>query len=212
MSCPCFGLERQFDEKVAARERRRLLRRGPIPTTRMLAEALRAEGVEGATILDVGGGVGALGRALLGAGARRVTQVEASPAFHTNAQALAEEGGYADRADYRLGDFLDLADDIDPADVVALDRVICCYPDVPSLVGGTTEKTRQLYGAVYPRDRWSVRAVIALQNLFRKLLGNPFRVYVHPVREIESVLRRAGFGRRRAERTFVWEVVVFGRR
>lgn len=212
MSCTCNGLARQFDEKVAARERRKLLRRGPIRTTRMLADALKAEGVEGVTVLDVGGGVGAIGRALLEAGARRVMQVEASPAFHASAQALAEEGGYSDRTDYRLGDFLDLADEIEPADVVALDRVICCYPDVPGLVGGTTEKARRLYGAVYPRYRWPVRAVISLQNRFRKLLGNPFRVYVHPVGEIESVLKRSGFERRRAERTFVWEVAVFARR
>jgi magnesium-protoporphyrin O-methyltransferase len=205
-------LARQFDEKVAARERRRLLRRGPIRTTQMLAEALREEGVEGATVLDVGGGVGALGRELLEAGARRVIQVEASPAFHVSALDLAEEGGYSDRSEYRLGDFIDLADDIEPADVVALDRVICCYPDVPGLVGRTAEKARQLYAAVYPRERWSVRAMISLQNGLRRLLGNPFRVYVHAVQEIESLLQRAGFERRRAQRTFVWEVAVFGRR
>jgi len=211
MACTCDSLACKFDEKVVARQRRSLLRKGPDRTTRMLVEALVAEGVEKASVLDVGGGLGAVGRDLLRAGARRAVQIEASPAYHAAAQALAEDGGYRDRIEFRLGDVLELAPAIDPADVVTLDRVICCYPDLSGLARASADKARRLYGAVYPRDRWPVRAVVWLQNLFRRLSGSAFRVYVYPVREIEAILRERGLERRRGQRTFVWEVAVFGR-
>ena len=58
--CQCEGMERQFGRKTVLRELRRLRKRGPAPTTRMLIDALRREGVADASILDIGGGVGAI--------------------------------------------------------------------------------------------------------------------------------------------------------
>lgn len=46
--------------------------------TKALVSALVADGVTGATVLDIGGGVGVIGYELLDAGAASVTNVEAS--------------------------------------------------------------------------------------------------------------------------------------
>ena len=46
-----------------------------------------------------------------------------------------------------------MSDEIEAADVVTLDRVICCYPDMEALVGRSAERALRLYGLVHPRDR-----------------------------------------------------------
>ena len=67
-----------YNEKSAASELREYRQKGPIPSTRALIEALRAAGVEGATLLDIGGGIGAIQHELLDAGVARATSVDAS--------------------------------------------------------------------------------------------------------------------------------------
>ncbi len=69
MSCAqCQGIERMFDRRAAERELRQYRAAGPGGTTRLLIDALKAEGVAGLTLLDIGGGVGAIQHELLRAG------------------------------------------------------------------------------------------------------------------------------------------------
>ncbi|UCC73007.1 MAG: methyltransferase domain-containing protein [Gemmatimonadota bacterium] len=82
--------------------------------------------MEGATLLDIGGGVGVIQHELLDAGARGATGVEAVPRYLAAARGEAERRGHAERVDLVLGDFVELAGAIEPADMVTLDRVICC--------------------------------------------------------------------------------------
>ena len=49
-----------YNEKIAVSDLRRYRTKDPRPWTRTLIEALKAEGVEGATLLDVGGGIGVI--------------------------------------------------------------------------------------------------------------------------------------------------------
>lgn len=212
MSDCCSALESQFGIEYATKESERFERRGPIPTTRALIDALIEAGVEGSTILDVGAGIGAVTEGLLNAGAVRATHVEASPAQSEAARRRAESVGSADRVDFRVCDFVELADSVEPAGVVVLDRVICCYPDLEALLAASAGKALRLYGAVYPRDRLPVRLVVRLENFWKRLMRNPFRAYVHPVGLIESRLRELGLVRRSVRRTFAWEVAVFERR
>src|SRR5688572_25602259 len=74
----CEGLERQFGRRTAARDLRRFRRRGALSTTRVLIDSLERAGIDGATILDIGGGVGAVHHVLLDAGARDATHVDVS--------------------------------------------------------------------------------------------------------------------------------------
>ena len=115
----------------------------------------------GATLLDIGGGVGVAQLDLLSAGLRSATDVDASSAYLDVAREEAQRRGYSERVSYRHGDLVALAPEIEPADIVTLDRVICCYHDMPALVRASAAKARRLYGLVYPHDAWWTRCYSA---------------------------------------------------
>src|SRR6266508_5102310 len=118
--------ERIFDEDEAASDLRDWERDGLPDSTAELIEALRSEGVEGATVIDIGAGVGMVHLELLAAGAASAIDVDASSAYLATARAEAERRGVGERVAYRRGNAVDLAPELPSADVVTLDRVICC--------------------------------------------------------------------------------------
>ena len=111
----------------------------------------------------------------------------------------------------RTGDIVELAPDLPAADVVSLDRVICCYPNMPALVDASAGRARRLYGFVAPRERWLTRVGLWFANLFFRLQRNPFRVFVHSLDAVDGRLRTQGLFPRLARRTFLWEVRVYER-
>lgn len=212
MSCDqCLGLRRVFGERAARQQARRLRRRGPERTTRILLRVLVSEGVVGASLLDVGGGVGAIPNLLLAAGARSAILVEASPAFLAVASEEAERRGNAERIRLEQGDFVELAPTIPTADVVTLDRVICCYHDMPALVGASSQRAGRLYGLVYPRDTWWNRAGMSLVNLILRITRISYRVFVHPASEVERRIERSGLRRLFHRNAGMWQVAVYSR-
>jgi len=212
MQCgQCKGIESLFNEKEAERQLRAYRKSGPSKTTQMLIEALKAVGIEGQTLLDIGGGVGAIQHELLRAGLASSTGVDASTAYMRAAQREAERQGFGDRVHYYHADFVDLARQIPPADIVTLDRVICCYHDMQALVGLSVAKAGRLYGLVYPRDAWWLRAAIAMGNVYFRIVRNPFRAYAHRTRAVEAVVRGSGFQRRFYKTSGPWQVAVFAR-
>jgi spermidine synthase len=210
--CCCQGVDEIFGERTARRDLKRYRKRGPSKPTRILLEALRREGIEGVTVLDIGGGVGVIQHELLGAGADRATGVEASAAYLRAAREEAERRGHGDRISYQAGDFVALADRVEPADVVTLDRVICCYPEMEALVSRSADRTRRLYGLVYPQDRWWVGLGIRVTNLIMRGLRRAFRAYLHPTSAVDAVAREQGLVRRFARTVGpVWQVAVYVR-
>lgn len=212
MSGCCSGLQTMFDDKTARRDLRRYREKGPSKPTRRLLQALRAGGVGGATVLDIGGGVGAIQHELLDAGADRALGVDASPAYLAAARDEAARRGHGDRVAGREGDFVALADEVDPADVVTLDRVICCYPDMEALVSRSAARARRQYGLVHPRDRWWTRAGVRAGNVALRLARREFRAYVHPVDAVDAVAEAGGLAlRSRSGVGPVWQVSVYSR-
>ena len=212
MSCPqCSGLERLFDKKTAARDLKNYRKKGPDKSTRLLIKALEAEGVNGATLLDIGGGIGAIQHELIRAGVRQAIDVDASPAYIEAARSEAERQGHAERMTYHPGNFVELADKIDPVNIVTLDRAICCYPDMPALVGASAKLAQNLYGLVYPRDTWWLKLAARLLNSAMWLQRNPFRFFVHPSETVNEVISHHGFEPRFYRRTFLWQIVVYSR-
>ena len=212
MKCSqCQGIERLFDAKMAAKELKGYRRKGPSRATHMLIEALKAQGVEGLTLLDIGGGVGAIQHEMLDAGVSSATSVEAAPAYVEAAKAEAQRRGHGDRVTYHFGDFVDLAPQIQPADIVTLDAVICCYHDMEALVGLSSQRARKLYGLVYPPDTWWAKLGVGVFNFFYWARRRRFRAYVHPTQAVDAIVRGNGFQRRFYGRTPVWQVVVYGR-
>lgn len=207
----CRVIDDKFGRKVAQGDLRRYRRRGPGDTTARMLAMVRELLLEDVTLLDVGGGIGVLVHELVGSEARSAVLVDASSAYLAVATAEAVSRGIADRVRVLHGDFLEVARDLDAADVVTLDRVVCCYPDYRALLAAAARKSRKLLALSYPRDRWYVRLVIALENFARRLRGDPFRTFVHPPEEMGRVLRGAGFAPRRTHDGIVWQVVLFTR-
>lgn len=212
MTCRhCVDAADLFSERVARRELARYRRRGPDASTLLLLDALRAQGVTDATFLDIGGGVGAVQHELLAAGARRGTGVDVSGAYLASARAEAERRGTIDRLDLRRGDVVDLAPELPEADVVTLDRVLCCYPHLEALVTASCGRSTRLWGAVFPRESPWVRVGVALLNGLQVLRRKAFRVHLHGSRRVEEAVRAQGFSPVAAARTWLWEVRVFVR-
>jgi 2-polyprenyl-3-methyl-5-hydroxy-6-metoxy-1,4-benzoquinol methylase len=209
-SC-CRGIEEQFGEKQAGRDLRRYRRRGPNRATRILLDALKAEGVGGMTLLDIGGGVGAIQHELIAAGVRGATDVDASSAYLAAARAEAERRGHDDRVRFLHGDFVELAGELEAADIVTLDRVVCCYPDMDELVGRSAERAHRLYGLVFPRPGRLARLALPLANLFLRLRGSDFRAYLHPTEAVEARVREAGLRKCFHRDLLIWQVAVYAR-
>lgn len=209
--CQCQGAESVFSGWYVSRELRSYRRKGPRRTTQLLIEALEPQDVERATLLDIGGGVGAIQHELLRNGLSRATAVDAASAYLDAAREEAERQGHADRVQYRQGDFVQFADDLERADIVTLDRVVCCYPDFRALVERSVERASRLYGLVYPRDVWWTRLGNGLLNFYFWLIRNPFRTFVHSERLIDDVVRTAGFKPRYHRLTLNWQIVVYSR-
>jgi SAM-dependent methyltransferase len=199
-----------FDERLARRELRNYNRAGPRETTKRLIALLRAAGA-GGTLLDIGCGTGILTFELLEAGFSTATCIDAAPASLAAGRAEATRRGVAERITWTEGDFVDLAAAVPNADVVTLDRVVCCYPAYRPLLEKAAAHGRSLVALVYPRDRWFVRLFLRLENLWLRLRGSEFRAYVHSPAAIDEVLRRSGFLAAGNDDTLAWEVRLYAR-
>ncbi len=213
MTCAahCCAIDETFDRRVASRELGRYRRKGVSRSTRQLLSGIREAGVAGASVLDVGGGIGAVAAELLSAGAARATVVEASAAYLAAAREEVERRQLGARVELVHGDVVALAAQIPAADVVTLDKVVCCYPDMERLIASSTGRALRLYGIVYPRDGWWMRLVIAVLNAILRLRGNAFRVYVFANPAIDDVISSAGFSLLRRNRGFAWVVALYER-
>ena len=213
MSCAghCCAIDEHFDRRIAEGELERYRRNGPSPSTRQLLRVIGEARLADATLLDIGGGIGTIAHELLDAGAPHATVVDASAAFIAAARDESERRRAADRLELVHGDFVTLAPEISVADVVTLDKVVCCYLDMEGLVDSSTSRARRLYGIIYPRDGWWVRFSIAVQNTVRGARGKTFRAYVYANAAIEDRIRRNGFSLRRRDRGFFWVVDLFER-
>lgn len=198
-----------FSDRTAGRELKRYRRRGPVPTTRLLIEAVRPHLPPEATLLDVGGGIGAIHHELLEAGAARAVHVDASAAYLAASREESERRGHDGRVEHLYGDYAELADELADADAVTLDRVVCCYPDMERLVDTSAARARRVYGLVYPRDRWAMRAFQAVANLYMRLRRSAFRTYLHSPAAIDARVARHGLSVSSRSRTFLWEVVAY---
>lgn len=207
----CCGVRELFDETKARADLEKYRRRGPSPSTRRLLTSLRATGASMATLLDVGGGVGSISHELLASGTTEATLVDGSPAHLDAARDESARHGTAERLRLRLGDVVEIAEGVVEADVVTLDKVVCCYADMSGLLAVSSARARRLLGIVYPRDAWWVRAAVSLDNWMHARRGSSFRGYAHSNEAIDSALRAAGLTLRARSGRLWWVVAVWER-
>lgn len=208
----CCAFENAFDADYVEGDLKDYLRHGPAKTTQALLRAVQdLTDVRNSTVLDIGGGVGSVQLELLKAGASSTFDVDGSQAYLTVAKREAERQGYADRAGYLHGDFAQVADLVEAADIVTLDRVICCYPDMHALVNAAAQKTRLVLGLVWPREAWWVRAGFSMFNLYERFSKYPLYQTLHAQRDVDAVAGRHGFFMKRAQNVGFWQVRVYAR-
>jgi SAM-dependent methyltransferase len=211
---PCCGpaFARLFDEREARHDLEAYRRDGPSAATRQLINVLVEAGVQDAELIDIGAGVGAIFNELLAAGAATALDVDYSRAFIEVARVESARRGHAEQVEFRFGDFVQLAPEIRSADVVTLDRVICCYPNARALIGLSAARARRLYGLVAPVDAWWTRAAASLLNALMWLARRHMRFYVHRRALVDQLLARAGFAPITRQRAGFWEVAAYRRR
>jgi 2-polyprenyl-3-methyl-5-hydroxy-6-metoxy-1,4-benzoquinol methylase len=212
MPCNCCAMENNtFGEDRAKRDIKDYRKRGPANQTKLILEAVRSLGLKGFALLDIGGGVGAIHHELLNDVALEAIHVDASSAYLKEAKDEAARRAHTERVQFIHADFTDIARDVPEADVVTLDRVVCCYPDFRSLLKAAGEHSRKAVVLTYPREVWYTRIVLAVENFVQRLMKDPFRVFIHPVAEMEALFKAEGFEKRSIRRLFVWEMALYQR-
>jgi tRNA1(Val) A37 N6-methylase TrmN6 len=216
MACCSCAFEdvarQQFTAKKAATELRDYRRNKIGATTRLLRDGVVQAALNSGTLLDVGAGVGALTFELLDRGMANAVVVEASPAYLAAAR---DEAGRRQRetvVKFVSGDFLSVADTLPHADVVTLDRVVCCYPWYEPLLEAAVRHARNALALSYPTDRWHVRAVVQIENALRARKTS-FRTFVHSAARMQEIIEQAGFELVDRRSTGVaWSADIFVRR
>jgi magnesium-protoporphyrin O-methyltransferase len=185
---------------------KRYRKRGLDKTAHRMVEFLAANGIEDATVLEVGGGIGEIQIELLKRGARGAVNLELSPAYDDEANRLLAQAGLSERATRRHHDIAADPDAIEPADVVVLHRVVCCYPDYERLLSAAGDHANRLVVFSFPRRNLGSRAFIGLQNLGFRLARKEFRTFAHPPAAMLGVLRNCGLTPAFSHRGVVWQV------
>jgi len=209
--CVPDGYAQLFDEKNARTDARNYLAKGLDPTGRRMVDEILRRGVADASVLEVGGGIGALEIELLRAGAAHATNVELVGTYEQAARDLLENLGLAGRVDRTLLDFARDGVQVPRADIVLLHRVICCYPDMESLVRVSADHATRILALSFPANRWWWRIGQLLSRVWFRLRGCAFRLYLHDPRRILAIAEAAGLRPVLQRRGWVWQIAVLER-
>lgn len=177
-----------FTSKYARRTAKSFRVSGLDDTAEKMADFLVTQGLEGATVLEIGGGVGGLHLELLRRGASEVTNVELSTAYESEAVNLLTETGFVGRVSRRIADVVTDPEAVPSADVVVLHRVVCCYPDYAGLLGAAADRARSALVFSYPRPRLLTRTETLLENVGYTFQRRRFRTFVHSPEAMLAVL------------------------
>ena len=191
--CTASGYGTIFGAKTVDRDVRRYRRKGLVGSVRWLFNSLAGQGVAGRTVLEIGGGIGALQIELVKAGATHATNVEIVDSYEDAAQALIAEHDLNDVIDRRISDFAVAGQELPAADAVVMHRVICCYPDPDALTAAACAHSRALVALTVPRESWWIRLGFAAMNTWLRIRRIEFQAYVHPVAGMLRVAADHGF-------------------
>jgi magnesium-protoporphyrin O-methyltransferase len=209
--CTPKGYQQIFSERGAQNQARDYRRKGLDDTSRQIVDLLKERGVEGLTLLEIGGGIGAIQIELLKAGLTRAVSVELTPSYEESAAELLREAGLEERVERRVMDFLDAAAELEAADIVVMNRVVCCYPDLPRLESAAADHSRQLLVMSFPKERWWTRVVVWMANVGMAMFRREFRIFLHPVAQIAAIGKSHGLERSVTRAGVFWEIAMMQR-
>lgn len=205
-----------FDEWASHNAERARKQGTAAPITRHLLAALEAQDLKGKTVLDLGCGTGDLALATLARGAASADGIDLGAGAIEEARSLAEERGLADRATFAVGNGAVVP--LSRHDVVALNRVLCCYPSVDQLLANSLSAASDVYAYTAPIHTGSVglfnRILIGIGNVWYRLRDRKFqgfRAFVHDLDAVDRRIAEAGFRKEHGAHRRVWQVAVFTR-
>jgi len=206
MSCCRSGAcEQMFSRRAARRSLERYRSKGLDEIERLIVASAKETGIQGARVLEIGGGIGVVQAELLEVGAATGEVVELVGTYEPYARELASDKGLSDRVTFRVVDLVEDPDDVEPADVVVLNRVVCCSPDGIELTGIAGRLARRTLVLSYPRDVVWVRLGVGLINLGQRLFGRSFRAFVHSPAKLRAAVEEQGLRATDLGRTAFWE-------
>jgi hypothetical protein len=209
--CTPKGYRTIFSEKSARSEAKRYRSKGLDKLSRRIFGLVTADGVEGRTVLEVGGGIGALEIEILKAGASRATNVELTPTYEEAAAELLKEADVVGRVERRVGDFVESGAGVEAADFVVLNRVICCYADMPALAGAAAQHARVMLVLSFPNGRWWTRIGLRVVNLGFRVFGVQFQIFTHRPQAVVAEVERNGLRLQLNQPGLLWQVAAFSR-
>jgi 16S rRNA G966 N2-methylase RsmD len=202
------GFDREFNARFARRLARQYRRDGLTPSAQLVLDVATSVGLDGASVLEIGGGIGDIQVEALKHGASHATNVELSAAYESEAARLLDEAGLRGRATRMLGvDLAGTPEAAEPADIVLLHRVVCCYPDYERLLGAASGRSKRAVVFSHPPYNPITRVTVRAMNLVYALTRNPYRAFAHSPDRMLAVLRRAGFEPRYRGRSGPWHVI-----
>jgi magnesium-protoporphyrin O-methyltransferase len=210
--CDPVPYRRLFNSKEAKRRFRKFRKKGLDARAADLVAYLKTRGIDGMSLLEVGGGIGEIQVALLASGVTRAVDVELSDAYADLKASLAEENGVGDRIERHIGDFVELAPGLAPTDLVILNRVICCYPFMSKMMEAATGRTQRFLGMVFPREKWWTQAGLWVGNRWLNLRQCGFQAFVHSVQGIEEAAGDRGLQVVHRSQDWLWHSMVFERK
>ncbi|MBC9819990.1 bifunctional 2-polyprenyl-6-hydroxyphenol methylase/3-demethylubiquinol 3-O-methyltransferase UbiG [Terrabacter sp. MAHUQ-38] len=205
--CERAGYNRMFGARFSRHLARRYRRRGLDRTATRMVEFLSDHGVAGATVLEIGGGVGAIQLELLRRGAARATNLELADSYDADAAVLAAEAGVADRISRRQVDLARSPEAVEQHDIVVLHRVVCCYPDHEKLLTAAADHAARLLVFSHPPRNPLVRSITAVENLWFRVRGIAFRTYAHDPAAMTAAARRPHLVVTYRHRGMSWHIV-----
>jgi protein-L-isoaspartate O-methyltransferase len=209
--CGRTGYQAVFSDRFAKRLARTYRKRGLDPTARRMVSFLTDHDISDASVLEIGGGVGEIQIELLNGGARKATNLEISRNYEAEATALLESFGLADRVQRRFVDVAASPEEVAPADVVVLHRVVCCYPDYERLISAAASHAHRLLVFSYPPRNLFSRMIVRCENLLHRLRRSGFRAFVHQPAAMIQRVQQQGLSLSYRHRGLSWNVVGFER-
>jgi len=205
----CCGAERIFDSKKAKKQKKTYLKKGPRGSTRTLIRLLNEYNMEGKSLLDIGGGVGAIQWHFLEKGGITTTGIDASPAYINIAREIAEEKKVMDKTTFINSDVTETCNNVSPHDFVTLDKVVCCYPDYRALLNTACDNSREILALTMPLSGTIPKVISWLGNSWFSLNKVPFRTHVHPRKMVDNFIRNKGFRLVHEKLSFPWYLMVY---
>jgi magnesium-protoporphyrin O-methyltransferase len=207
----CCGADLFFDPKQAAKEYKKYLKKGPSRVTAKLIQQLMSHSLSSKSLVDVGGGIGAIQWWFLGNGGKSTSDIDASSGYLNQAKQHAEENGWGNKTEFLLGNCIDLYSQIGTTEIVTLDKVICCYPNFKEIIGASCEKATEAVSLSYPMDGFISSTLRSIMDFFMSFQKNPFRPFIHPINEIRQTFTQNGFIRASHDLAFPWHIETYVR-